>query len=169
LSQKALEAVAHMLNEPLLFDASTWEIVLRLGAAAMLGMALGWDRERHGTAAGLRTHGIICLSGAVVTVTALILWKQLGGAEARVDPLRVVEGMATAVGIVGAGLVIVRGGDVKNLTSAAHIWLTVTIGIACGAGYWPVVVIGAGLALIMLIALRSLAHALGPGDDSASD
>jgi putative Mg2+ transporter-C (MgtC) family protein len=127
-------------------------------------MALGWDRERHGTDAGLRTHGIVCLSGAVVTVTALLLWHQLGGAQSRLDPLRVIEGMAAAVGIVAAGLVFVKGGDVINLTSAAHVWLTVTIGIACGAGYWTVVLIGGALALIMLVGLRSLSRAIAPHD-----
>jgi putative Mg2+ transporter-C (MgtC) family protein len=152
-----------MLNAALPFGALTWDILLRLGVAAIIGLALGWDRERHGTDAGLRTHGIICLSGAVVTVTALLLWHQLGGAQSQVDPLRVIEGMATAMGIVAAGLIFVRGGDVKNLTSAAHVWLTVTIGIACGAGYWPVVAVGGGLALIMLIGLRFMSRWIAPG------
>ena len=116
----------------------------------------------HGTDAGIRTHGIVCLSGAVMTVTALLLWRQLGAAEGQTDPLRVIEGMATAVGIIGAGLIFVKGGDVKNLTSAAHIWLTVTIGIACGAGYWPVVTIGGGLALLMLVVFKFLSNRIGP-------
>ena len=151
-----------MLNDPIQFGPLAWEILLRLGLAAIIGMALGWDRERHGVDAGLRTHGIICLSAAVVTVTALLLWNQLGGVESRLDPLRVIEGMAAAVGIVAAGLIIVKGGDVKNLTSAAHIWLTVTIGIACGAGYWPVVAIGGGLALLMLVVLKAVERHIGP-------
>ncbi|MFN2258378.1 MAG: MgtC/SapB family protein, partial [Parasphingopyxis sp.] len=133
--------------------------------AAAVGMALGIDRERHGVAAGIRTHGIVCLSGAVVTVTALMLWRQLGGPEGQTDPLRVIEGMAAAVGIVAAGLVFVKGGDVKNLTSAAHVWLTVTIGIACGAGYWPVVAIGGGLALVMLVAVKFLSARIGPPEE----
>lgn len=151
-----------MLNDPIGFGEVWLEILMRLGAAALAGMALGVDREAHGTDAGIRTHGIVCLSGAVVTVTALMLWRQLGGPEGQTDPLRVIEGMAAAVGIVAAGLVFVKGGDVKNLTSAAHVWLTVTIGIACGAGYWPVVAIGGGLALVMLVALKFLSKSVGP-------
>ena len=154
-----------MLNDPVLFGAETGEIALRLGVAALAGMALGFERELKGVAAGLRTHGIVCLSGAVVTVTALMLWQQLGGAEGRSDPLRVIEGMAAAVGIVAAGLVFVKGGDVRNLTSAAHVWLTVTIGIACGAAYWPVVAIGGGLALVLLVIVKLVEMKFGLGDD----
>ena len=151
-----------MLNESIAFGPISAEIFFRLATAALLGMILGYDRERHGTDAGLRTHGIVCLSGAITTVTALLMWHQLGGAQSRVDPLRVIEGMATAVGIVAAGLIFVKGGDVKNLTSAAHIWLTVTIGISCGAGYWSVVAIGAFLAIALLVAIRALSNAIGP-------
>lgn len=151
-----------MLNESIAFGPISAEIFFRLATAALLGMILGYDRERHGTDAGLRTHGIVCLFGAITTVTALLMWHQLGGAQSRVDPLRVIEGMATAVGIVAAGLIFVKGGDVKNLTSAAHIWLTVTIGISCGAGYWSVVAIGAFLAIALLVAIRALSNAIGP-------
>lgn len=127
------------------------EIALRLGIATLMGMALGLDREVRGYDAGLRTHGLVALSSAVMTVSALLLYYQLGGSNSRLDPLRVVEGMVAAMGIIAAGLIIVRGDTVQNLTSAAHIWLTATLGIACGAGQYPVVMIGGGIALMLLV------------------
>jgi len=127
------------------------EIAFRLGVATLAGMALGLERELRGHDAGLRTHGLVALSSAVMTVSALLLYYQLGGANSRLDPLRVVEGMAAAIGIIAAGLIIVRGDNVQNLTSAAHIWLTATLGIACGAGQYPVVLIGGGMALALLV------------------
>src|SRR3546814_8508541 len=67
--------------------------------------------------------------------------------------------MAAAIGIIAAGLIIVKGGEVRNLTTAAHIWLTAAIGITSGAGYFAVVIIAAGLALVLLILLsRSEEH-----------
>ncbi|KHK90783.1 hypothetical protein LK12_15535 [Novosphingobium malaysiense] len=133
------------------FDAMGYEAYLRLFVGTIAGMVLGVEREIKGHDAGLRTHGFVALSASVMTVTALTLFYQLGGPDSRLDPLRVIEGMAAAIGIIAAGLIIVRGDNVKNLTSAAHIWLTATLGIASGAGYYPIVAVGTGLALILLI------------------
>lgn len=139
------------LNAAMEWEWPEIEIAVRLGVATLMGMALGLDREVRGYDAGLRTHGLVALSSAVMTVSALLLYYQLGGAHSRLDPLRVVEGMAAAMGIIAAGLIIVRGDNVQNLTSAAHIWLTATLGIACGAGQYPVVLIGGGIALVLLV------------------
>src|SRR3546814_2870813 len=97
---------------------------------------------------------MVALSSSLLTVVAIALYHQLGGADSSLYPLRVIEGMAAAIGIIAAGLIIVKGGEVRNLTTAAHIWLTAAIGIASGAGYFAVVIIAAGLALILLTLLR---------------
>lgn len=132
------------------------EIALRLGVATLAGLVLGFDREVRGHDAGLRTHGFVALSAALMTVSALLLYYQLGGTQSRLDPLRVIEAMAAAIGIIAAGLIIVRGGDIKNLTSAANIWLTAALGIASGAGQYPVVLMGGAIALILLVVLGFL-------------
>lgn len=139
------------LNVPMHFDAMGLDIACRLLTGTGVGLLLGIEREVKGFDAGLRTHGFVALSAALMTVTALVLYYQLGGLDSQLDPLRVIEGMAAAIGIIAAGLIIVRGDNVKNLTSAAHIWLTATLGIASGAGLYPVVFMGAGLALVLLI------------------
>ena len=97
------------------------DVLLRLGIAALLGLALGLDRELRGHAAGLRTHGIICFSAAVMTVSALALYRQIGGDESRMDPLRIFEATGAFVGIIAAGLIVFSKGEVHNLTTAAHI------------------------------------------------
>lgn len=142
------------LNEPLWWGSIDAQVLLRLGVATLVGLALGLDREMKGYDAGLRTHGLVALSASLMTVVAIALYHQLGGAESRLDPLRVIEGMAAAIGIIAAGLIIVKGGEVRNLTTAAHIWLTAAIGIASGAGYFALVLIAAGLALVLLVLLR---------------
>ena len=128
-------------------------ILLRLGSAALIGLLLGLDCELKGHSAGLRTHGIICFSAALMTVCAIALYYQLDSEGSRMDPLRIFEGAGAFVGIIAAGLIVVSKGEVHNLTTAAHIWLATIIGIACGAGQWPLVLVSAIVAVIMLTLL----------------
>lgn len=130
------------------------ETALRLSLATFVGALLGLDREIRGHAAGLRTHGVVSLSSAVITISALMLFDQLRTDEAQPDPLRVVQGLAQAIGFIAAGLIFVKGGDVRNLTSAANIWLATAIGIACGAGQYGLVLIASALGFFLLVGLR---------------
>jgi putative Mg2+ transporter-C (MgtC) family protein len=136
------------LNPPVLIHWIDYDLALRLGMAAGIGLLLGLDRELRGHPAGLRTHGLICFAAAAMTVSILALYFQLDGA--RMDPLRIFEAAGAFIGIIGAGLIVFSKGEVKNLTTAAHLWLTAVIGIACGAGQWPLVVICTLIALLML-------------------
>ena len=132
-------------------------ILLRLGAAALLGLLLGLDRELRGHAAGLRTHGILCFTCALMTISAIALHNQLT-VEGNIDPLRIFEASAAFTGIIAAGLIVFNKGEVKNLTTAAHIWLAAMIGIACGAGQWPLVISAAIVAVVMLTLLGIVEH-----------
>ena len=132
------------------------DILLRLGLAAVIGTALGIDRELKGNPAGMRTHGLVCFTAAAITLSVLALYYQLGGSDSRADPLRIIEGAGAFVGIVAAGLIVVSGGQVKNLTTAVHVWLAAVIGIACGAAQWPLVAMGSIVAVVMMSLLRVL-------------
>ena len=163
-----------ILNDALWWETIDTQVLLRLGIATLVGLLLGLDRELKGYDAGLRTHGMVALSSSLMTVVAIALYNQLGGADSSIDPLRVIEGMAAAIGIIAAGLIIVKGGEVRNLTTAAHIWLTAAIGIASGAGYFAVVIIAAGLALVLLTLLRFVERRLpevedGPKEDGVRE
>lgn len=145
-----------MLNPPTPIHYLDEDILLRLVLAAVIGLVLGIDREMKDKAAGLRTHGLICFASAFVTVAAIALYYQIGGQQSRLDPLRVIESSATFMGIIAAGLIVFSKGQVRNLTTAAHIWLATVIGIACGAGLYPLVAIGSVVAIAMLTGLRLL-------------
>jgi putative Mg2+ transporter-C (MgtC) family protein len=132
------------------------EVLTRLGAASVIGLLLGLDRELRGHAAGLRTHGLICLAAATMTVSMLAIHQESGAG----DPLRMFEAAGAVVGIVAAGLIIVSRGEIHNLTTAVYIWLATVIGIACGAGQWPLVTVAALIGVIMLTALRVAARYL---------
>ena len=151
------------LNEPVLVHWIDTDILLRIGVAAILGLLLGLDREVRGRAAGMRTHGLICVSAATMTVSMIALYNQMGGQGA--DVLRIFEATGAFIGIVGAGLIVFSRGKVKNLTTAAHLWLTAVIGIACGAGQWPLVLMGSLISLLMLTILGVIARRYWPDED----
>jgi putative Mg2+ transporter-C (MgtC) family protein len=146
------------LNPPIPLTVMDLDIVLRLGTAALIGLALGLDRELRGLAAGLRTHGIVCFASAALTVSVLALYVQLGNNE--IDPLRLYEAVGAFAGIIGAALVVFSKGEVKNVTTAAHLWLTAVAGMACGAGQWPLVAIAAVISLVLLTVLGAIEHRL---------
>ena len=151
------------LNPPVLVHWIDYDLLTRIGVAAVLGLLLGLDREFRGRAAGLRTHGLICVSAAAMTVSIISLYNQLGGE--RMDPLRVFEATGAFIGIIGAGLIVFSKGRVKNLTTAAHLWLAAVIGIACGAAQWPLVVIGAAVSVILLTVLGLIERRWFPDED----
>jgi putative Mg2+ transporter-C (MgtC) family protein len=151
------------LNDPILVHWIDLDLLTRLGVAALLGLLLGLDREMRGMAAGMRTHGLICFSAAAMTVSIISLYLELGGA--RMDPLRVYEATGAFIGIIGAGLIVFSKGQVKNLTTAAHLWLAAVIGIACGSAQWPLVAIGAAISVVMLTLLRLIERRYFPDED----
>ncbi len=92
------------LNDPTLVHWLDWDLLSRLGIAAVIGLLLGLDRELRGHAAGMRTHGLICFSAAAMTVSVVALYNEMGGQQ--MDPLRVYEAAGAFIGIIGAGLIV---------------------------------------------------------------
>ena len=126
--------------------AQVTRIVLRLVIAAILGGVLGYERERQGKAAGVRTHMLVALGAALFVLVP----QQAGVSEA--DMTRVIQGVVAGIGFLGAGAIIKGGAEesVKGLTTAAGIWLTAAIGIACGLGREATAVLSALLAFAIL-------------------
>jgi len=149
---------------------SVGELALRLGLAVLVGLLLGLDREMRGVDAGIRTHALVALSSAMIMMSSLLLYAELKGAGSDApDPLRAVQGLAQSIGFIAAGIIFVRGGTVRNMTTAANIWIAAAVGIACGCGQYALVLIGAGMALILLTALKALERVFPGGKISAGD
>ncbi|WP_042696075.1 MgtC/SapB family protein [Azospirillum sp. B506] len=129
------------------------EMGLRLLAAALCGALLGLDREMRGKAAGLRTHTLISISCALTTMVALELFAGLQATadDRPSDPVRVIQGVAQAVGFISAGVMFRSGDSVRGATTAAVIWVAGGLGIACGAGYYTLAGMTLGLCLIVTI------------------
>jgi len=128
---------------------SPWlEMILRLLLAVALGAGIGYQRERAGKAAGVRTHILVSSGAALFTLVSIY-----GFGGAAVDISRVAAGVVVGIGFIGAG-VILRGQreeEVAGLTTAATIWITAAIGLAAGAGMYLVSVIATAVAVGILL------------------
>ncbi|HYE50376.1 MAG TPA: MgtC/SapB family protein [Azospirillaceae bacterium] len=146
-----LEAPPHLL------DTS-----LRLGVATLLGLLLGLDREVRGKPAGLRTHALVSMSSAVTTLVSLEFYHMVRAGEAGdADPIRVVQGIAQAIGFICAGVIIQgRGPHVRNLTTAASIWMAGALGIACGGGFYLIAGLATVLTLVVLVVIGAIEQRL---------
>jgi len=119
------------------------DIILRLGGAMLVGCAIGLNRDLHHKATGMRTLGLVAL-GSALGVLAIADDPQGVG--------RVIQGVITGIGFLGAGVILhpQTGGKVHGLTTAATIWVTASLGILCGLAAWPIVGIAALLLLLLL-------------------
>jgi len=125
------------------------EMVLRLLLAAALGAIIGYQRERAGKQAGLRTHILISTGAALISLISIY-----GFGDAS-DPARVAAGVVVGVGFLGAGVILHRqGGIVAGLTTAATIWVVAGIGLAAGTGLYIVAAVATALVLGVLIMPR---------------
>ena len=120
------------------------EIFIRLGSAALIGGAIGLNRDLHHKASGLRTLSLVCLGAALATLSV---------GQNTADASRVIQGLITGIGFLGAGVIVHEAGDskVRGLTTAATIWVTALLGAACGLGAWRSV--AAAISIIAAILL----------------
>jgi putative Mg2+ transporter-C (MgtC) family protein len=141
----------------------TTEIALRLAAAALAGAALGLNRDLHGKPTGVRTLALVSLAASLIVIA-------VGQGEG--DVSRVMQGIVTGIGFLGAGVIIrsEHGKHVHNLTTAACVWLTACVGMACGVGEWRLLLVGAPIAAVILIfggAFEKWVHRRWPGADDS--
>jgi putative Mg2+ transporter-C (MgtC) family protein len=126
--------------------AHTTRVTLRMALATLLGGLLGWEREQHGKAAGIRTHMLVALGSALFVMAA----EQMGATQDAMS--RVMQGVVAGIGFLCAGTIL-KGrspSEVKGLTTAAGIWLTCAIGITVGLGREATALLGTLFGLVVL-------------------
>ena len=130
-------------------------VAIRLLVAFLFGALLGLNRELHGKSAGVRTHALVCLGAAAATLTALYTPD---GAPADPNAMsRVIQGILTGIGFLGAGVILHdTPGRVSGLTTAATVWIAAVFGFVAGLGSWNILIVGAGLIVVTLMLGRPL-------------
>lgn len=109
-------------------------ILVRILLAMMLGGLIGLEREKNKRPAGFRTHILVCVGACMTALIGFFVWHETGGVS---DPMRISAQVISGIGFLGVGTILVKEHDhITGLTTAAGLWATATIGIACGCGFY---------------------------------
>ena len=131
-------------------DHELMTIALRLALSALIGGLIGLNRDLHHKPAGVRTHALVSLG---TTLMVIVVLPPDGVTEIHYDALsRVIQGVLTGIGFLGAGVILhdPGSGRVSGLTTAATIWLTALIGVACGVGLYGAVLVAVALGALVV-------------------
>jgi putative Mg2+ transporter-C (MgtC) family protein len=135
--------------------------ILNILGAMALGIAMGYERSFHGHAAGMRTYGLVCMASAALTVIGGYPAAWYGGVNAAhgeliADPSRIIQGIVTGIGFLGAGVIMREGFTIRGLSTAASIWSTAAIGMIIGVGFYATAIVTTILVLIVMGSFKKL-------------
>ncbi len=137
-------------SDILMFDVGT--VFGKLFIAAILGGIIGWERERRGRPAGLRTHLLVCIGVTLMMLVSEHIFVNYQGYKndsiLRIDPARIAAQVVTGIGFLGAGTIMRSRASIRGLTTAASLWLVAGIGLAVGSGF----ILPAAFATVIAIA-----------------
>ena len=140
------------------------DLAIRMLIAALLGAAIGFEREIHEHPAGMRTHLLVALGSAIFTELSIFGFGPSSGGTggAPVDPTRIAAQIVSGIGFLGAGAILKYGTSIRGLTTAASLWATAAVGMAVGAGAWIVAVVGTAIVVFSLWPLNVVIARLRP-------
>ena len=133
--------------------------------STLLGTLVGWERQMGRKPAGLRTHTLVCMGSTLFVLLTAHAATAFGGGH-NVDPTRIIHGVVTGVGFLGAGTIMRQEGFVHGLTTAASVWMVAALGVAVGCGAYTLAIAGTVLALVVLEGYRWIERKLAPGSES---
>jgi putative Mg2+ transporter-C (MgtC) family protein len=134
-----------------------WEILARVVIGTALGALIGWERDRHGRPAGLRTHLIVAVASTTFMVVSIYFMRfqhYPDGQHISVDPSRIAASIVMGIGFLGGGAILRTGLNVQGLTTAAGLWLVAAIGMAAGSGMYLLALVATAIGLLALTVLR---------------
>lgn len=132
------------------------DILIRLGLAALLGMIIGYERERQNQPAGLRTHAILAIGSCLAMTISINIAMQFYPDVPNGDPGRIAAQVVSGIGFLGAGAILRYGTNVKGLTTATSLWTIAIVGLAVGAGHYFSAIGTTAALLIVLVILNFL-------------
>lgn len=139
--------------------ASNMIVFFSMLGALLLGLLVGYERSYHGRAAGMRTYGLVCMASAALTIIGGYPGDWYGGqvmVGAGADPTRVIQGIVTGIGFLGAGVIMKEGFNISGLTTAASIWAASVIGVLVGVGFYLSAMLLALMSALCMIGVPKL-------------
>ena len=128
------------LNYKFLNDFNLLSVIIRILLAMVLGGIIGIEREKSKRPAGFRTHILVCVGASMTALIGLFVWYEVGDIA---DPMRISAQVISGIGFLGVGTILVKEHDhITGLTTAAGLWTTAAIGIACGYGFYSAAFVG---------------------------
>ena len=149
-----------------MFDLSLQiDLSVRLIVAALLGLAVGFERKIHGHPAGLRTHMLVAVGSGLFTVLSAYGFSSVGVGDgianvAPIDPTRIAAQIVSGIGFLGAGAILKDGIVIRGLTTAASLWATSAVGMAAGTGEYLIAGVATATILVSLWPINALAERL---------
>lgn len=139
--------------------------VINLIGAVILGIIVGYERAYQGRAAGMRTYALVCMASCAVTIIAGYPEHWFGGAytqtvHGNIDPTRVIQGVLTGIGFLGAGVITKEGANISGLTTAASIWACSAIGLLLGMGFYAASIAMACISASLMVGMSQLEQRL---------
>ena len=122
------------------------EGIVKILLALVLGLLVGYERQKSHKPAGLRTHILVSVGSALVTIVSAYYFPD--------DPARITAGILTGIGFLGAGTIIASGKNIIGLTTAASLWVMAIVGIAVGVGEFPLAIFTSVIVLLVLMSGR---------------
>lgn len=132
------------------------QLLLPIAGAILAGAVIGVEREYRASPAGLRTHILVSLSCCLLMLSAVHQMAWLNDAPlevVRIDPVRMAHGVLTGIGFLCGGVIFREGFNVRGLTTAASLWMTATLGILFGIGFYELAIFGAVATVLVLAAV----------------
>lgn len=149
-----------MLAEVATSNQEGWRQIGELFLALALSSIIGLEREYRQKSAGLRTHTLVGVGAALFMLISKYGFNDVLGSHVIVDPSRVAAQIVTGIGFIGAGIIFVRQGSVRGLTTAAGVWMTAAVGAASGAGLPLLAIATTGVYLLVVLGFPLLVRYL---------
>ena len=130
---------------------NAFSVALRLLLSILFGGVIGWERQGNHHPAGLRTHILVCIGSTMTTIVGQYMFLQFGS-----DPSRIGAQVVSGIGFLGVGTIILNGGHVRGITTAAGLWASACMGLALGIGFYEGAIIGFLAVVFALIIIRKI-------------
>ncbi len=127
------------------------DIALKIVLSFLFGALIGFEREKRNRPAGLRTHILVSVGAALITLVSIEFFRKYGE-----SPSRIAANIVVGIGFLGAGTIMKEGVSVRGLTTAASIWVASAIGLACGLGYYYPAILGTAITVVTLVFMRNV-------------